>query len=199
MNYTMLAFAGLDDIGMYLIEENKEHFSLVQAKKFEMRSRHLIPYVPDYLVNTEETVADLQKFFKNNMEKAKRKMNYRVILPDDFTEIESQAMEDIMLQAGAKNCISEYTSFLLSKEKKYIAMTRSKRSVIVSKVDLDIADSDEYFLDIHTVKEADIQAVLHTLDPNNQLPVYYYDMIEELKVGTEVRREDIIDNFLTQI
>lgn len=76
-----------------------------------------LPYVSDYLVDFDETVEELRRFIGTSVYKGFMKLDYLIVLPDDCTNVESSALDNMLHFCGAKDCISENRAFLLSKNR----------------------------------------------------------------------------------
>ncbi len=101
---TIFIFAEADSLHASLLElKNADTVSeqLAQAV-YRPPVKHAIPYVSEYMVDFEETVHGLRRFVAANLYKGFSRLDYRVVLPDDFTDIESHAMDEIILRCGAR-------------------------------------------------------------------------------------------------
>ncbi len=170
--------------------------SMDPIQEFALKEPHDLPYVSEYMVDFDITVEALRRFIGYNVYKSFLRVDYLVILPDDMTSIETRTMEQIIVNCGAKSCITEFRAFLLSNEPEYLAITASKRAVTVTHVYAESDESEQIFLDIHDADAAHIAEACHMLDEVSELPVYSYGLPPELEVGTVVEIETMIRNFV---
>lgn len=165
--------------------------------RFAVPKPKSMPYVPDYLVDYDATSQALNLFVTNEIYNGMRRINAFVALPDDCTTIETKALEDLMLATNkCKNVMTEFISYLLSEETEYLAVTASKRAVILTHIDTDASESEQIFLDISTADQEAVESAIQLLDETATLPVYAYGLPDAIDVGTAVDIDIIISNFV---
>lgn len=164
---------------------------------FSMNEPRELPYVSDYLVDFDETVEELRRFIGTSVYKGFMKLDYLIVLPDDCTNVESSALDNMLHFCGAKDCISENRAFLLSKKPEYLAVTESKRCVTVTHVTADAPETEQVFLDVNSCTKETIQQACKVLDELGELPVYTYGLRADFQIGTPVSIEKIMRNFVS--
>lgn len=163
--------------------------------RFSMPKAHELPYVSEYLVDFDETVEALRRFIGSEIYKGFMRLDYMVALPDDCTDIESRAIDQIMICCGGKGCITEYQAFLLSNEPEYLAVTASKRSVIVTHVSED-DETEQVFIDISDATQEHVEEACRMLDEVRELPVFTFQLPDSISIGSPVSEETILRNFV---
>lgn len=164
--------------------------------RFSMPAPKELPYVSEYLIDFDDTVEALRRFIGNELYKGFMRIDFLVALPDDCTDIETRAINEMMLCCGAKGCTTEYQAFLLSSDPEYLAITMSKRSVIVTHVREDSEDTEQIFIDRNDDLPERISEACQMLDEEGGLPVYTYRLPAELQIGTAVKPDVLIRNFV---
>lgn len=167
-----------------------------QPARFSMPAPKELPYVPEYLIDFDDTVEALRRFVGESLYKGFMRIDYLVAIPDDCTDIETRAIDEMMICCGAKGCTTEYQAFLLSADAEYLAVTMSKRSVIVTHVCEDSEDTEQIFIDRNDDLKERIHEACEMLDESGTLPIYTYRVPADLQIGTPVSSEALIQNFV---
>ena len=126
--------------------------------------------------------------------------NYLLALHDDATDLEAHALSELLIACGAKETLMEYRAFLLSSAERFIAVTGSKRAVTVTMVLNDQDDTERMFIPVNEAGFDAVMDAIHTLDPDETLPVYRFGVGEELQsIGKPAHAGDLVRNFVKML
>ncbi len=155
---------------------------------------HPLPYVPAYLQDYEFQPKLLKDFLRSDACKGiYRHCDYLVALPDDCTDLETNAIHDLCVSVGAKRPVMEYQAFLLSADTSYLAVTASKRAVCVTHVIAKKDETDRVFIPINLLSEDTLYEALSALDSEHTLPVYTFGLPDEYaEIGREVPTQTLV-------
>ena len=176
---------------------NGDHlFGPVEFFDYLPPTAHPLPYVPAYLQDYEFQPRFLKNFLRSDACKGiYRHCDYLVALPDDCTDLESNASQDLCVSVGAKRPEMEYQAFLLSTDASYLAVTASKRAVCVTHVIAKKDETDRIFIPINELSEDALYSALTALDSEHILPVYTFGLPEEYDdLGTPVSTQVLVRN-----
>lgn len=156
----------------------------------------LYPYVPAYLTHYQEQPRPLRQFLREYV-KSFLPRSFMLALHDDATDLEANALSELMIACGAKDVPMEYRAFLLSTEPAYLSVTGSKRAVTVTHVVTGKDDTERIFIPISEATVDKVQEALHELDPEGALPVFTFGLSESLqRVGEQINEPALCRNFV---
>lgn len=176
---------------------NGDHlFGPVEFYDYLPPTQHPLPYVPAFLQDYELQPRLLKNFLRSDACKGiYRHCDYLVALPDDCTDLETTAIQDLCVSVGAKRCDMEYQAFLLSRDASYLAVTASKRAVCVTHVIAQNDETDRIFIPVNELSEDTLYAALTALDSEHTLPVYTFGLPAEYDdLGTVVSPQTLVRN-----
>lgn len=181
---------------------NGDHlFGPVEFFDYLPPTQHPLPYVPAYLQDYELQPRMLKNFLRSDACKGiYRHCDYLIALPDDCTDLETTAIQDLCVSVGAKHPEMEYQAFLLSNDASYLAVTASKRAVCVTHVIARKDETDRIFIPINELNEDTLYSALTALDSEHTLPVYTFGLPEEYDdLGTVVSPQVLVRNLAKQL
>lgn len=156
----------------------------------------LFPYVPAYLQQYQEQPRPLRQFLREYM-RSFLPRGFMLALHDDATDLEANAMSELLIACGAKDVPMEYRAFLLSTEPEYISVTASKRAVTVTRVITGKDDTERIFLPVGSADADTVQEAVTELDPDGQLPVFTFGLPESLRhIGEAISEGTLARNFV---
>ena len=157
------------------------------------------PYVPAYFQDYNHQRGPLRSFLREHTYGLKPR-NYLLALHDDATDLEAHALIELLIACGAKETLMEYRAFLLSSAERFIAVTGSKRAVTVTMVLNDQDDTERMFIPVNEAGFDAVMDAIHTLDPDETLPVYRFGVGEELQsIGKPAHAGDLVRNFVKML
>ena len=157
----------------------------------------LYPYVPAYLQTYYQQRKPFKQFLHDQFGTTLRPRDYLLALHDDATDLEAHALSELLIAGGARATLMEYRAFLLANEAEYIAITGSKRAIILTHVVSDKDDTERIFLPINEATPKTIRESVGELDPDRHLPIYTYDLPALIDgIGEGVTTQELVRNFL---
>lgn len=155
----------------------------------------LFPYVPAYLTQYQEQPRPLRQFLREYV-KSFLPRSFMLALHDDATDLEANALSELLIACGAKDVPMEYRAFLLSTDPAYLSVTGSKRAVTVTHVVSGKDDTERIFIPISDATAEKVNEALHELDPEGTLPVFTFGLSEELlRLGEQINEPALVRNF----
>lgn len=156
----------------------------------------LFPYVPAYFQQFQEQPKPLKQFFREYIRGFMPK-ECLLVLHDDATDLEANALSDLIAACGIKEVPMEYRAFLLSPDPAYLAVTGSKRSVAVTRIAAGSDETERIFIPVNEADPDTVNEALGELDPDGRLPVYTFGVSEQIaRLGEEIYEPELVRNFL---
>lgn len=165
-----------------MIISNKAIFVLDKQtnefKIFKMPSLNPVPNIPFYHEFAEK-IAESQYYFKEFMKdiygKKLSKLILAIIVPDDTSRLESIFINEFFVNSGACKAVAQMPmSHALSKEEKFISISKSTRNVTLEYVkNMECVVKKCY--DVHTCNPKQVMSdaeVLHIDLEYNDVPIY---------------------------
>lgn len=174
-----------------------ELYDSVNFQTYTPPEAPLLPYVPAYLQQYYQQRKPFKLFLRDHFGSMIRQPNYMLALHDDATDLEAQALSELLIAGGARETLMEYRAFLLSGESEYLAITGSKRSIALTHVVSEKDDTERIFLPISEAVPDTVREAVHELDPDGKLPIYTYDLpVLVDHIGENVTTREIVRNFV---
>ncbi len=181
-----------------VLDKNNNEF-----KSFEMPALNPVPNIPFYHEYAQK-IAESQYYFKEFMKKlyGKKLSKYilAIIVPDDTSKLESIFINEFFVNSGACKAVAQMPmSHALSKEKRFISISKSLRNVCLGYI-RDNETVVKKCYDIHTCNPNRITAdaeVLHIDVEYNDIPIYInnfnMNMDEYLDIGKVITPKNFME------
>ena len=178
------------------LKSNREIYGTLRFQTYTPPNPPLYPYVPAYLQQYQEQPKPLRQFLREYV-RGLRPKDFMLVLHDDATDLEANAMSELLVACGAKDVPMEYRAFLLAGDPEYISVTGSKRAVTVTRVIAGRDDTERIFIPVSEAVPETVQEAVAELDPDGTLPVFTFGVAENIaRLGEEISEPALVRNFV---
>lgn len=178
------------------VKNDRQIYGTLRFQSYTPPNPSLYPFVPAYFQQYQEQPKPLRQFLREYI-RGIRPRDFMLALHDDATDLEANALSELLIACGAKDVPMEYRAFLLANEPEYLSVTGSKRAVTVTYVIAGKDDTDRIFIPINLADEEAVREALRELDPDGRLPVFTFGVSEQIaRLGEEISEPELVRNFI---
>ncbi len=178
------------------LRNEREIYGTLRFQNYTPPNPAMYPFVPAYFQQYQEQPKPLRQFLREYI-RGIRPRSFLLVLHDDATDLEANALSELLIACGAKDVPMEYRAFLLSDEPAYLAVTGSKRAVTVTHVIAGRDDTERIFIPLPDADEDAVREAIRELDPELTLPVFTYGVPDAAaRVGEETSEPVLVRNFV---
>ncbi len=182
------------------IHADADQIGTVNFHEYNPDGTRVLPFVAAYFQDYYEQRKPFKNFLRSEITKGiLRHPPFYLALHDDATDLEANALKELMIACGAKEAAvsMEYRAFLLSTEPDFIAVTASKRAISITHVISGQDETERLFLPITDADSISVKNAVAELDTTEKLPIFTYDLPDSLEhIGEPVSAQTLIMNFL---